>query len=1034
MKIALIHLSDLHIKSANDFLIQHVDSFASACAPVVNGCEKVIVAVTGDIVDKGQVANYAIAMAFFKQFEAKLHVENPDCVVEYIIVPGNHDLDCDNDSKKNLRKALIQWASNNDTVEQEIIDECLTPQYDFWKFYTELTGEDKPACAVYEKCISADEEHAIVFCGYNTSIFMQKDETEGICLVPENTFIEPTRPTPNTIVFTLFHHNPCWLTTQTQLNNRAKFIDHLTQNTQFVLCGHEHNNSEYVVSDLYEQKKFVYLEAESLQVGDHHSCRIYVLDTQNWTKISPNTIEQNEGIFTLLSPQEGEGISVPKEVSSIDFSERHKAWLSSLGAPIAHPSGYDLSLPEIFVYPDLLPLTDLSGEKIYVYQDALDVLSESESQNIYILQGASQSGRTSLMKMYIRYLYQSGSYPLYLNGRDIKNEHILGVLKNAYKEQYRSKELSYEQYLATTSRDRRVVVIDNIDLSQLKADGQDYICRELLKTYDKVIVTSKDNLEVRNLVDQNQKNTIYRQYHMEPFGYEKRNMLIDKWVKFGQDKYTIQEDSVTEQIKNLFNQITLLLGNELLPSYPIFVLTMLQLQSTMVDKYPVSRASYATLYDTLLKGALYKSGINAGDYDGVIGFLSSVAYHMHTSGQEYIGLIGNSKVISYGDEYDTYKNRRNIPIEKFRLLEMLKVGILIEVDADVYRFSYKYIYYYLVAMYLSKILETPEGKSAVKKFSETLYDESSSNILVFVAYLDDKQVLLNELRFATWLPFESYNEATLLQEDPLFTQLSALIPGVKQLILKMDTDCKEERTKQLKRADQQAREVRQAEQSGQKIIPTAQDYLKDPTLRDACHTMRITSIIGQVVKNQRDTIDRDELVELIKDTYKTNFRFISFYAKCIDDEKQEIVESLMRDNPRLQTMKYEELENKIAHLLQVLLLRLTLSVFSHLSVSVGTSGIDAYYERVAEEIGSPAAEIITFTIKSYYAPMKISDLERLMSKYKNNIVVKSILRSRVCQYVYDHNLPRTTKQKLGAICGLKMIDSHSSQIAKMNKK
>jgi hypothetical protein len=407
---------------------------------------------------------------------------------------------------------------------------------------------------------------------------------------------------------------------------------------------------------------------------------------------------------------------------------------------------------------------------------------------------------------------------------------------------------------------------------------------------------------------------------------------------------------------------------------------------------------------------------------------------MYKLGKKYVGVVGSDSAIGYGEEYDTYKERRNIPIEKERLLSMLKSGIFEDVDTDVYRFSYKYIYYYLVAMYLSKMLETEECKKEVDKFRDTLFDESSSNILVFLAYLDNNQVLLSELQFATWLPFEKFPEATLSQEDPLFTQLSKLVSGVKQMILKMDTDSKEERKNQLKQADMKVREVRQAEQSGQNVLPTAEDYMKDPALRDAYHTLRITSIIGQVVKNQRDTIDRDVLIDIIKDTYKSNFRFISFFAKSIDDEKQEIVDSLLRDNPKLQTMKYDEVDEKIARLLQLLLLRVTLSVFSHLSVSVGTSGIDEYYEKVAQEIDSPAAEIITFTIKSYYAPMKITDLERLMSKYRNNIVVTSIIRSRVCQYVYDHNLPRQTKQRLGNICGLKMIDSHSSVIAQRNKK
>ena len=1032
MKVALIHLSDLHVKSKEDFLVLNVKHFAAACAPVVNTCEKVIVAVTGDVVDRGQVANYPIAERFFREFEELIHQENADCTFDYIFVPGNHDLDYDHDPNKNLRPAFIDWVSKKDEVNEEVIEKCLSPQAEFWKFYSKVSGKEIPACSVHEEKIILDENHSMTFMGYNTSIFMQKNEAEGVCLVPENVFCEPSCPTQHNIIFTLFHHNPCWLTTQTQKNNRAKFIAHLSKTTQFVLCGHEHNKAEKTISDLNGEKQFKYLEAESLQVGDHQSCGIHVFNTDNWETVIPYTIEVVEGAFKLSSPDKT--YLVPEKSNIIGFTEKWNSKLSSIGAPITHPSGKELVLSDIYVYPDLLPLTDLSGDKVYVYQDALDILEDSESQNVYILQGASQSGRTSLLKMYIRHLYQSGVCPIYINGRDVKNEHILNVLKDAYKEQYGNSEVSYEQFLAKTSKDKRVVLIDNIDLSQLNANGQDYVCKELLKSYDKVFVTSKDNLEVRNLVDQNQKNTIYCQYHIEPLGYEKRNELIDKWVKLGQDRYTIQEDYVTDQIKTLFNHITSLLGKELIPAYPIFILTLLQMQSVMIDKFPVNRASYATLYDTLLKGALHKAGINAGDYDGIIGFLSTLAYRMYKSGREYVRIVGNDSVVGYNEEYDTYKERRNIPIEKGRLLSMLILGIFEEVDTDVYRFSYKYIYYYLVAMYLSKMLGTEECKKEIDKFRDTLYNESSSNILVFLAYLDNNQVLLSELQFATWLPFEKFSEATLSQEDPLFTQLSKLVPGVKQMILKMDTDSKEERKKQLKQADKRVREVRLAEQSGQNVLPTAEDYMKDPALRDACHTLRITSIIGQVVKNQRDTIDRDVLIDIIKDTYKSNFRFISFFAKSIEDDKQEIVDSLLRDNPKLQTMKYDEVEEKIARLLQLLLLRVTLSVFSHLSVSVGTSGIDEYFEKVAQDIDSPAAEIITFTIKSYYAPMKITDLERLMSKYRNNIVVKAIIRSRVCQYVYDHNLPRKTKQRLGNICGLKMIDSHSTVIAQRNKK
>lgn len=153
MKVALIHLSDLHIKSSEDFLVRNVKHFASACAPVVNACEKVIVAVTGDVVDRGQVANYAIGKDFFKELEKLIHQENAGCTFDYMFVPGNHDLDYDHDPNKNLRQAFVQWAAQKDDVNADVIASCLTPQTEFWKFYSEMSGEEIPACAAHEKKI-----------------------------------------------------------------------------------------------------------------------------------------------------------------------------------------------------------------------------------------------------------------------------------------------------------------------------------------------------------------------------------------------------------------------------------------------------------------------------------------------------------------------------------------------------------------------------------------------------------------------------------------------------------------------------------------------------------------------------------------------------------------------------------------------------------------------------------------------------------------------------------------------------------------
>ena len=64
MRIGIIQMSDLHITSADDFIIKNAITIAHSCKSIINTCNKVVVVVSGDIVDKGKVANYNSSLNF----------------------------------------------------------------------------------------------------------------------------------------------------------------------------------------------------------------------------------------------------------------------------------------------------------------------------------------------------------------------------------------------------------------------------------------------------------------------------------------------------------------------------------------------------------------------------------------------------------------------------------------------------------------------------------------------------------------------------------------------------------------------------------------------------------------------------------------------------------------------------------------------------------------------------------------------------------------------------------------------------------
>ena len=93
MKLAVIQMSDLHITSGTDYIVEKSRNLARATTSILNECSKVAVVVTGDIVDKGNVANYQFAKKMFQDFRNEIEKETKFDSWEYVFVPGNHDLD-----------------------------------------------------------------------------------------------------------------------------------------------------------------------------------------------------------------------------------------------------------------------------------------------------------------------------------------------------------------------------------------------------------------------------------------------------------------------------------------------------------------------------------------------------------------------------------------------------------------------------------------------------------------------------------------------------------------------------------------------------------------------------------------------------------------------------------------------------------------------------------------------------------------------------------------------------------------------------
>lgn len=1037
MKVAIIQMSDLHIASDKDYIIDNARKLARSISSVVNNCQKVALVITGDIIDKGNVVMYQQAKKFLTDFKNEIQKEVKLLDWQYVIVPGNHDLDFN--MRVPMRQLILKDCIGNGVVsEPEYIQEALKPQKEFWKFYGELTNEEKLPSISFKQIMTVNDEMNIEFHCYNSAFLSTIDEQPQGLLLPESEFInyENSQPQRKDVVISVYHHKSGWLSTRVANNNQRRFIEHIQKQSQILMCGHEHQKDQHVMMSLENKDKVLYLESDSLQQGNEQSFTLLTITDEEYYTLHKYdvSLDHTNNECTLSEEQI---IQIPYHAQALSFTEEHLESLTCISAPIIHPRKSKLKLEDVYVYPDLDPQYNSKDDKLYAYVDSQDLLSSIELGNVIVLEGESQCGKTSLIRMLAIQCYQKAIYPIILHGQDIVNMYVKALLDKEYKRQYDTKKMRFDKYMQL-ERNKRIVFIDNMDRSSLNSESKTQLWKTLLENFGLVVLTSSHSLDIKKMLKHQEEDVSVVRYAIQPLGYVKRNALIEKWVLIGSDKYTRTEEQILESTRFLFDQITNVLGKELLPSNPIFLLTLLQTLDSNIKPFQITPTSYANLYQSLLFAALLNIGVPQDKLSGMMTFLSALSYEMHKKKviQVYYDTT-NADAVSYSSFYEEYNARKIPPFKKDKLRNVLVESKLwVEHEEDIFRFSYKYLFYYLTALHISNMIATNEKKDVAKRdvsqLCAELYKENNANILIFLAYLDKSKTLLDDIRITSMIPFEELPTITLRQDDELYVKLDALASSMKEEVLKTYTNPTQDRRNLLKQRDDEKRALAKA--TSDSIALTPEEIEKDGNLRAYLESLMVTKIIGQIVKNQQESLYKDEITNLVEDAYNATFRSVSFITQLIEDEYQAIVNEFMNNSDDYKGIDVIRLKERVAELFQVFLLKMSLISFSNLSLSVGTSGSDmaSIYDDVAKKIGTPAADIITFTIKTYYGRMKTDDLQKIVKLYSNNPVMLRLINSRVRSYVYQHSLDYNIVAEIGSITGMKLLDSPNKAIMKKN--
>jgi hypothetical protein len=993
LNIGIIHLSDIHFCIENEFPFSKWELLYKALKDDFISCFKLYIIISGDIASNGKVKEYDIAYSYLMNLKDSLSHRYPTTAIKIILAPGNHDCNFDLDTQvriNNIKNVNYDTLGNDGSFFQV----CTQVQKEFWDFYCKFN--DEPQNKLYYQVTENVGEKKLCFHCFNTAWMSQKKEIPGSLFFPVKNMENLIKNKDYDLNISVFHHPINWFNPTTKENNKKEFQNLLDHVSSLHIVGHEHENELRITEDIDKiDSKALYSLGDVLQ--DHQKPNESGFQTL-LINLNNNDLKLRRYIWknNIYQRHAEDNLLIYKKIKrQIELDQSFKDKINTVNLPIII-NDKQVTLSEIYIFPDIEDITT-DSDNIIDYIDS-ELLLNGKSLKC-ILGGESQIGKSSLLYMLFLRYYEKGYYPIFLEGKDITSDDVDKIILKAFKVQYSDNLEDYE-FFRQFDKQSKILLID--DLHKCKYYTHKHsIFEQLSDLFYNTLITIDSGY---GLLPQCQ--TIFKDtsiYLIKPLGYKKSHDLVERYLTIKDSSFYL-DPSYLHKTKHTFNQLRQILGNKLIPSYPIFILSIIQ--SLELIPHNLNETSYGYCYQTLIHYALNSAGVFKDDVDSYMNIITELAFYMFNLKRDS---INENEFEAFHDGY-----RGNFIIPNFETVKkILLKSMILKMEEGYYCFAYKYILFFLTAKKVAEMMDTPEGKEIVTELYKELHKEKNANILVFITHHTKNKEFIEDSIFTSMLPFENILPITLETHSAYYKLLEEILKDVEQQVIE-NRDPVEERKKQLIAQDKIERNKKNEEEEedvdiSDKIVPFLQAF-------------RSIEIVGQIIKNRKGSLKISTLKEMITELYNTGFRMIGYLGDMINEIKGFLASRVEEKLTEKDTNQI--ITKRIYVFLNYVSLQACLGIFTRIVFSVGIKELKEIYTEVANEINTPAAKLVSFSINSYYDKLNMKELEQLCKEFKGNMVALEILRARVKAYIYNNHIEYWEKQKIANHLNLKILPDH----------
>jgi Calcineurin-like phosphoesterase len=1029
MRILLLHLSDIHIKSDghNNPVLNRVDKLSAAVISSMPSTDYFFILVTGDIAFSGGKSEYQISAEFLEKFKRPFE-DQYGIEPSFVLVPGNHD--CDFTCDDSIRTTLLKSMSPS-SIDSVIVSKCASVQENFFEFRNSFCQTNNNINMDINEVNTLLTIMTFSFNNYlfpcnitfqliNSAWMSTRKEQQGKLLFPLQFLPTNHEPAihPNAVI-TMFHHPYNWF----EANNARDFRKAIELTSDVILTGHEHEDSHYLKT-FSNGASLEYFEGGVLQESgdpDISSFNAIILDLDEqkvrsirycWTDNS-HYVPEDFGWHPFQRNKQR--LRRDFEVSS-DFT----ATLNDPGAKYTHPAKEAIFLQDIFVYPDLRELnTSAKKTKRKIIQHELvkgeNIVSLILNHGKVLIAGEDKSGKTMLARTLFTDLSTLGMTTIFMQGdhfSSVNEEKIINTIAREFMEQY-SKDV-YERF-RQLDRSKRAIIIDDYHRCRLNNAGRQHLLSILANSFDKIILLGANEVCLEELFNSDTDAYIlwkFKHYEIMPFGNVLRSELIKKWYYLGH-VYTEDESEIHTKIFQAEDLISTLLGRNFLPSYPMFILLMLQ-QLQVKDALRTTSGTFGYLYEILITTSLSRSSSTTVDLDTKYNYLTEFAFHIFT---KKLRAISENEMLEWHEAYcRSYQLYIN-----FELIEsdLIKAGIFNRGNGLI-RFNYKYIYYFFVGRYFRDHITEDEIKQHIEAMSRRLHHEETANIIIFLSYLSKDPFILTTMLNASKQIFSSYDRCDLGKDTAFFNELMLQDP-----MLRLKNSNIEENRLKLNEQRDLLRDIdsdiiREEDEDESSEVISDEELPQDSIWINAA--FKTIQILGQVLRNFPGSLKGDVKFTLAEECYSLGLRVLTVCFDMFKEHQDNMIRTIAAHiSENEPDRENEEIVEEIKMHLFTLLEAITLSVIKHVSNSVGLEKLSPTFTEVLKRNAEVSIQIIDLCVKlDHYRDLPELEINKIYRSEHKNRFSSNLVRLMVWYHLYLRPVKQSQRQQICSKLGIEL--------------